>query len=217
MRQPPGNRDPRRFARLDPERQRRVCLWILWRAPLIREALERLRDLDLPQWRIVSGALYNTLWNRLTGRPLETGIKDLDLFYFDAADLSYAAEDAVIRRVAAAFEGFPIPVETRNQARVHLWYEARFGQPYPPLPSTDAALERFASATHAIGLRLDAGERLDLIAPFGLRDALNLQLRPNRLLDNEATYCRKAARALAVWPELTVEPWRPNSGAQARP
>lgn len=188
----------------------RVCLWILWRAPLIREALLRARELDLPQWLIVSGALYNTLWNRLTERPLEHGLKDLDLVYFDAGDLSYDAEDRVIRRAEAVFRDFPIPVEIRNQARVHLWFEQRFGQPYPPLPSAAAALERFASTTHALGLRLDAGGRPVLSAPFGLQNALNLKLRPNRLLDNRATYYGKAARAQKLWPELIIEPWSGN-------
>ena len=35
--------------------------------------------------------------NHLTDRPLDYGIKDYDLNYFDESDLSYEAEDAVIR------------------------------------------------------------------------------------------------------------------------
>jgi uncharacterized protein len=61
----------------------------------------------------------------MTGRPLDYGIKDYDLGYFDDSDLSYEAEDAVIRRVKAAFdEPLRSTVEVRNQARVHLWFEA---------------------------------------------------------------------------------------------
>lgn len=56
---------------------------------LVREALLRARDFDLPDWWIVSGALYNTVWNHLTGRPSGYGIKDVDLFYFGDGDLSW--------------------------------------------------------------------------------------------------------------------------------
>ena len=70
------------------------------------------------------------MFNHLTGRPLDYGIKDYDLGYFDASDLSYDAEDAVIRRVKAAFdEPLRSMVEVRNQARVHLWFEAKFSEP----------------------------------------------------------------------------------------
>ena len=70
--------------------------------PDLMRLLDRLRSLDLPQWRLVAGCLYQTVWNVLTGRTRGTGIKDYDLIYYDGDDLSWDAEDAVIRRVAAA-------------------------------------------------------------------------------------------------------------------
>src|SRR3984893_8056686 len=92
--------------------------------PDLMRLLRRIRRIRLPQWRLVAGCLYQTVWNVLTGRPRGTGIRDYDLIYFHE-DLSWAAEDAVIRRVAAAARGCVGPVETRNQARVHLWFESR--------------------------------------------------------------------------------------------
>lgn len=78
-----------------------------------------------------SGAVYPPVLNHLTGCPLDYGIKSYDLAYFDASKRSYEAEDSVIRRVRAAF-GEPLRsmVEIRNQARVHLWFEAKFGEAY---------------------------------------------------------------------------------------
>ena len=168
--------------------------------------LRRIRRIRLPQWRLVAGCLYQTVWNVLTGRPRGTGIRDYDLIYFDE-DLSWAAEDAVIRRVAAATRGCVGPVETRNQARVHLWFESRFGSPYPRLSSADEALERYASVVHAVGVRLEDDDRLDLAAPFGLDDVFAIVVRPNRALDNAVAHRAKARRAQAIWPEVTVIPW----------
>ncbi|HEY3912360.1 MAG TPA: nucleotidyltransferase family protein [Stellaceae bacterium] len=169
--------------------------------------LAAIRTLRLPQWRLVAGCLYQTVWNCLTGHPPRTGIKDYDLIYFDDRDLSWAAEDRVIRQVAAATRGCVGPVETRNQARVHLWFESRFGVPYPQLSSADAALPYYASVVQAIGVRLEDDGRLDVLAPFGFNDLFAMVIRPNLALDNAAAHTRKALRAQAIWPELTVIPW----------
>jgi hypothetical protein len=37
---------------------------------------------------------------------------------------------------------------------------------------------------------------------------LNLLIRPNKVIDNEASHTAKAARAKAIWPEITVVPWK---------
>src|ERR1700730_6784383 len=81
---------------------------ILLAAPPLMRVLRTARDLRLPDWLVFSGAVYQPVLNHLTGRAPDYGIKDYDLAYFDGADLSYEAEDAVIRRVRAAFdEPFP--------------------------------------------------------------------------------------------------------------
>ena len=174
--------------------------------PALMRLLVCIRAIGLPQWRLVAGCLYQTVWNVVTGRPPETGIKDYDLIYFDE-DLSWAAEDKVIRRVAEATGGCVGPVQVRNPARVHLWFETRFGTPYPRLSSADEAIRRYASVVHAIGVRLETDDRLDVVAPFGLDDVFAMVIRPNRALDNAASYDRKARRAQAIWPEVTVLPW----------
>jgi hypothetical protein len=132
---------------------------IVCATPPLMQVLSVAGHLRLPDWLVFSGAVYQTVLNHLTGRPLDHGIKDNDLAYFDASDLSYEAEDAVIRRVRAAFdEPLTSMVEVRNQARVHLWFEAKFGEPYGPLSCTAEALERFTSTTFsASGLNPTTG------------------------------------------------------------
>lgn len=193
-----GRRDEGQAARLEQ---------IVRADPDLMGLLTAIRPLGLPQWRLVAGCLYQTVWNVLTGRPRRTGIKDYDLAYFDPSDLSWQAEDAVIQRVAAATRGFPGAVEIRNQARVHLWFEDRFGLAYPPLEDTDAALGRYASVVHAVAVRLESDDRLAIAAPFGLDDLFVMVIRPNRTLDNRVAHETKAARAKAIWPELRVIPW----------
>jgi hypothetical protein len=77
---------------------------ILCSTPPLMRVLSVARHLCLPDWLVFSGAVYQPVLNHLTGRPLNYGIKDYDLGYFDASDLSYEAEDAVICRVKTAFD-----------------------------------------------------------------------------------------------------------------
>ena len=152
-----------------------------------------------------SGAVYQPVLNHLTGRPLHYWIKDYDLAYFDESDLSYEAEDAVIRRVSAAFdEPLRSMVQVRNQARVHLWFEAKFGEPYPPLSRTAEALERFASPMFAVGIRLEPDDRLHIEAPFGLSDLFTLRLRPNPRR-NTVHFARTSADVRRRWPEIEID------------
>ena len=164
------------------------------------------RELDLPQWRIVSGAVYQTVWNALTGRDPDYGIKDYDLFYFDASDLSYEAEDVIIRRAAAVYPPELSPlVEVRNQARVHLWFEDHFGEPYAPLASADEAIGRFVAPAFAVGVRLLADDRLDVCAPFGLEDVFAMRLRPNPNRSLAKGWAKTTASAKARWPEVVID------------
>jgi hypothetical protein len=193
------------------DEQRRRFEEIVRSDPDLMRLLVQLREIRLPEWRLVAGCLYQTVWNVLTGRPRGTGIKDYDLIYFASDDLSWEAEDTVIRRVAAATLGCVGPVEVRNQARVHLWFERRFGVPYPQLSSADEALRRYASVVHAVGVRLEPDDRLDIAAPFGLDDLFAMVIQPNRVIENAASHTRKAKRVQAVWPEVVVIPWDPEA------
>ena len=191
------------------DKQRDALAGFIADEPVLMDVLAGLRDLDIPQGMLVAGALYNLAWNRLTGRPPLTGINDLDVFYFDASDIGWDAEDVVIKRLAARFADLPLPVQVRNQARVHLWFPQKFGATdFAPLHSAEEMLGRYASKTHAVGARLMADGRIDILAPFGLEPIFGFRIVPNRAIaSNRTTHATKAARARSVWPELTVLDW----------
>ena len=177
--------------------------------PTTMQVLRVIRDLDLPDAMVFSGAVYQPVWNHLTGRAPDYGIKDYDVAYHDDSDTSYEAEDAVIQHVAARFEE-PLRslVEVRNQARVHLWFEQKFGadEPYPPLLSSADALKRFVATAFCVGVRLEADDSLSVWAPFGLEDLFALRLRPNPLrVKGAGGWARTTGSAKARWPEITVE------------
>jgi hypothetical protein len=188
----------------DAQRERLEA--VLRASPTLMQVLTTLRQLDLPQWRLVSGSVYQTAWNELTGRDPDHGIKDYDVAYFDP-DPSWDAEDAVIRKAAAAFSpALAEKVEVRNQGRVHLWFEGKFGEPYAPLGSADEAMRRYLCPAFTVGVRLEPDGKLDLLAPFGLDDLFAMTLRPNPNRPvNRANLLRVAEKLRLRWPELTLQ------------
>lgn len=167
--------------------------------------------MGVPDWYIAGGAVVQTIWNVLTGQPPGAGIRDYDLLYF-GPDQSWAAEDAVIRAGRDLFAEVTVPVQIRNQARVHVWFEEKFGTPCPAYTSTEDAIDHFAATTCCVGVRLegqlgDPDARWRIYAPHGLDDAFAMVVRPNPRLDVRGVYEEKTQRWQQQWPALTVVTW----------
>lgn len=195
------------IGRLPLDEQLTVLKSVLSRNEVLLEVLHRTAALDLPGWYVTAGCLFQTVWNVVTDRRPTSGIKDYDVFYFDRRDLSWEAEDAVIKTADEAFAGLPVEVEVRNEARVHLWYEQKFGVACAPYTSTEAAIDSFAATTCCLGVRLEQGGRWRVYAPHGLSDVFDLVVRPNPVLAPQEVYETKTARWRRQWPELTVLDW----------
>ena len=122
-----------RYAGMSETVQRRALDDIVRASPLLMEVLRGLREDGLPDHLLVAGAIYNLVWNRLTGRPDLNGINDIDVFYFDNSDVSYEAEDVVIKRLDRRFADLPLPVQVRNQARVQQRFPQKNREAFEPL------------------------------------------------------------------------------------
>ena len=185
--------------------------------------LARWDALALPDAWLVAGCLFQTVWNLRAGRDPDAVIKDYDLFYCDPTDLSAAGEQAVQARVAHLFRDLGVQVEVVNQARVHLWYPADFGHPYPPLQRSTEGIDRFLITGTCVGIRpgardadtagalnspagpvLDVASGLTLYAPNGLAPIYEGELRMNPLVPHRDLYERKARSYRERWPHLRV-------------
>jgi hypothetical protein len=175
------------------------------RNPVNEAIADELLRLALPDAWIVSGCLVQTVWNVLTARPVDYGIDDYDIFYFDP-EPSWQAEDAVIRKLQDSPAARGVKIEVRNQARVHLWYPQKHGLPYPALQSSTQGIDRFLTRNTQIGIRR-GHDGYDVYAPYGFDDFVRLIVRPNPGPNfSAANYDAKTARWKKLWPEITVLP-----------
>ena len=168
-----------------------------------RAILERWDALALPDGWLVAGCLFQTVWNLRSGAAPEAAIRDYDIFYFDGDDLSESGEQWVQARVDAALADLGVPVEAKNQARVHLWYREYFGFPYPQLGSACAGIDRFLVTSTCVGLR-PAADGCELYAPHGLQPLYDGTLAPNPLTNHAPLFAAKANSYRERWPWLTV-------------
>ena len=185
--------------------QRRFIIEAALADPVCAAILDRAGDLDLPGWRLCAGAVYQNVWNALTGRPPGHGVADYDLAYFDDLDVSYEAEDRVIQRCAAAFSDLKADIEVRNQARVHLWFNAKYGADRSAFTCTEDGVDAYAANSHKLALRREADGSLDLYAPAGFADVLAMRVAPCADAFGLAGFARKAERWKQAWPELSVQ------------
>jgi hypothetical protein len=173
------------------------------RNPANETISRELFELALPDAWLVAGCLAQTVWNVATGRAVDHGINDYDVFYYDP-DTSWAAEDAVIRELRHRLGGLGVAIEARNQARVHLWYPQKHGVPYPALGRATDGIDRFLTRNTQVGIRRTA-DGYDVYAPHGYDEMAGLIVRPNLTANfSTANYTAKAARWKSLWPEITV-------------
>ena len=168
--------------------------------PINAHIASRLPALGLEQCMLTAGCLFQAVWNHQAGLPVDNGVKDYDIFYFDS-DLSWDAEDAVIRAVRALFSDLDANIDIKNQARVHLWYRERFGADYPQLQSTKDGIDRYLVAGTCIGL--DVATR-EVYAPYGLSDTAQGILRINPHNRQPEPFMEKARSYQTRWPWLSI-------------
>lgn len=124
---------------------------------------------------IGAGFLRNLIWDREFGDggvvPLQD---DIDVLYFDPADLSQDSETAFENRLIAAEPGTLWQV--RNQARMHLKHGDR---PYRDIRD---AMSFWLETATAIAVRLHkvnaVQDRIEIISAYGLQDLFAGFLRP---------------------------------------
>lgn len=135
-----------------------------WMMAVLKEAAL----LNLPDCWVCAGFVRAKIWDVLHGYA-RTILRDVDVIYFDRNNCDEQKEKALEAVLRARMED--VIWSVKNQARMH---EVKGVSPY--LSSTDA-VAKFPETATALAVRLVEGE-LELMAPHGLEDVVNLIVRP---------------------------------------
>lgn len=166
--------------------------------PILMDMLRAVEAIGLPDAWIAAGTIRSVVWDTLHGRPVSTDWADIDVLFFDAADVSREREGVAEARLGELLPG--LPWEVRNQARMHL----KTGR--PPYHDTEDGLRNFAETPTAVGVR-HRDDHIEVIAPHGLDDLFAMVARPVFADPRMIGFYHDRMRAKnwpARWPQVRV-------------
>ena len=173
----------------------------------ILDVLEKyaLENPNFKNWYVGAGGVNQTVFNYYHGYEGDYGIKDYDIVYFDE-DTSYEAEDVIIKDLEKRLKDMDIVSDIKNQARVHIWYNPKYGTNREPYTSCEDAVSSWGSTVTCIGIRKENGQ-LIVYCPYGLNDLFSLTIRPVKRYFDKESYEARSKRWKAKWDKLNIVEW----------
>ena len=168
------------------------------------DALRTVQTLQLTSWCIGAGAVRNLVWDDLSGKGEPSVLTDVDVAYFDAADMA-SERDQQLQRTLTALRR-EVPWEVTNQAGVHLWFADYFGHPVEPVNTLIEAVATWPEYATSVGLSMNDAGALEVIAPLGLDDLFSMTVRHNPARASVANYQARVAQKKyrERWPGVTI-------------
>lgn len=170
--------------------------------PEIIETLEACDGYGLKDYYLAGGAITQLIWNSLLNKPKLAKIKDFDIVYYSIIEergLEGHHQSEIRKRI-----NHNIELDIVNQAYVHEWYPERFGNTIHQFRKTEDGIDTWLSA-FSIGIRKKSD--YEIYAPYGLEDAFNMIVKPNKKTMNKENYLRMTRSFKRRWNEIKVLPW----------
>lgn len=171
--------------------------------PWIMRALTAVAASGLPDAWIGAGAIRDVIWGTLYGRFSPASVRDIDVVYFDEADLS-SERDVTAQETLSRLAD--LPWEATNQAAVHTWYHEYFGgSPVESFSCVHDAVATWPETATCVAVRLGQ-DGLEVCAPHGLADLLGgvWRVNPVRVTPEVSRERLKRQRVRARWPGVTI-------------
>lgn len=137
-----------------------------WMMKLLKAA----KVLNLPDWWICAGFVRSKVWDVLHVYEERTLLSDIDVIYFNPTNINEDEEKKLEGRLKNRLPN--IPWSVKNQARMHKINNL------PPYSSAVEGIANFPETVTALGVKLNDEDKVLLIAPHGITDVLQLQVRP---------------------------------------
>lgn len=159
--------------------------------------LETAQSLSLPDWWICAGFVRSKVWDTLHGFAERTKLPDVDVIYFDPNQPDEKIEkmyEKELTRMDAT-----IPWSVKNQARMHMVNQL------PPYHSSTDGISKFPETATSIGVKLDKIRDLQIIAPYGVEDLIDMNIRPTPYYKDSQIFQDRLAKKKwsTIWPKVT--------------
>ncbi len=167
-----------------------------WMMNILRAA----RSLNLPDWWIGAGFVRSKIWDYLHQYEKRTPLPDVDVIFFDEHNILSDEEEQVFQLQLAKIVP-EVLWSVTNQARMHT---EKGDLPYH---SATEGLATWCELPTCIGVTLLADDRLQLTAPWGIEDLVNLRVTANPISkNNPQAFIDRVQKKnwIKIWPNLKV-------------
>jgi hypothetical protein len=151
-------------------------------------------------WFMGGGGIYHTVWNYYSKRPIESDLKDYDIFYFN--ENHNEVEHSIFEHTLNEGRDNEM-IDLTNVATVHIWLKEVLNKIVSPYNSIEEDIDSFGNTIASIGVRL-RGKELQVYAPYGLRDIFSLEVHHVGGIFTQDEYLKKAKSWQKRWPEILI-------------
>lgn len=167
--------------------------------------LKTARQLNLPDWWIGAGFVRSKVWDALHGYQQRTLLPDVDVIYLNKKEYDKDLAAGDIKQSEKKYEMVlenlmpGIKWSVKNQARMHLIHG------HEPYTSCKEALAQWVETATCVAVKLHDDDKVEICAPRGINDLVNLILRPTTPGVREKFYERiHEKKWLEKWPKLKI-------------
>lgn len=169
--------------------------------------LDYIESLNLPNFYIAAGAVFQTIWNYYDNKPLNYNIKDIDIIYYDSNNLSKEDEKKLESNISQYFKDMNYEFDVHNEARMHLWKKENENRNIDQYKNSEDAIDQWIATVHAIGIT-KKNNKIEVYAPYGLSDIFSKTIRPiKHKANSKELYNKKATAWKNRFDNLNIIEW----------
>ncbi len=191
------------------DEQTKIFISIIKQNTELMTILNYIYELKLPNFYIAAGSIFQTIWNYYNHKPLNFGIKDIDIIYYDTNNISKESEKNLEDKIIKHFEklGLKYDFDVHNEARMHLWKKENENKNIDQYKNSEDAIDQWIATVHAIGITKKNNE-IKVYAPYGLSDIFSKTVRPIKHKGNsKELYDKKVLSWQSRFENLNVIKW----------
>lgn len=176
--------------------QNDMFIYILKKNKDLMSILDYIYELELPNFYIAAGSVFQTIWNYYDNKPLNSEIKDIDIIYYDANNLSKEDEEKIEDKIVTHFKELNINYEfdVHNEARMHLWKKSNENKNIDQYKNSEYSIDKWIATVYSICITKENDE-IKVYAPYGLSDIFSRTIRPIKHKDNSKELYEKKVKS----------------------
>ncbi len=191
------------------EEQIKNAISILEKNTELMDILDYIYKLKLPNYYIAAGSVFQTIWNYYDKKPLNYGISDIDIIYYNKDNLSVDMDIYYYNLIKdyCMKKGYNYEIDVSNEARMHLWQKEKLNMDVPQYINSEDAINNWIATVHAIGITKE-NDSIKIYAPYGLSDIYSRTIRPlKHKYTTKDIYNKKAKSWSERFDNLNIIEW----------